>query len=89
VKKPIDKSAPTLGRGSVSAAEVLTLRECGRRLGLGPRIMREAQRQGLRTVLLGRLKFVLGCDVLDFFLRLADAQAGGARGDEDVGGPMA
>ena len=32
--KPLD-TTPTTGRGSVSAGEVLSLREFGRRLGLG------------------------------------------------------
>jgi hypothetical protein len=76
VRKPLDKN-PMIGRGSVRADEVLTLREFGRRLGLASRALCDCQRGGLRTVLCGRVKFVIGADALDYFRRLADAQASG------------
>jgi hypothetical protein len=56
----------------------LTLREFGRRLGLGNRALCDAQRQGLRAVLFGRVKFIVGSDALDFFRRLAGDGNGGA-----------
>ena len=74
MKRPADK-APTIGRGSVSANEVITLRECGRRLGFASRALCDFQRQGMRTILAGRVKLVLGSDLLDFFQRLAERQA--------------
>lgn len=55
--------ATTTGVRSVSFTEVMTMREFGRRLGLGPRGLCDAQRQGLRTILFGRTKYVLGQDV--------------------------
>ncbi len=71
--------------GSVAAGEVMPLREFGRRMGLASRALADAQRHGLRTVLFGRCKFVLGSDVLGWFNRLAaqqgrpvDGQHGGA-----------
>ncbi|MGA2063837.1 MAG: hypothetical protein ABSG86_02660 [Thermoguttaceae bacterium] len=66
--------------GSVSAGEVLCLREFGRRLNLADRALADAQREGLRTILFGRNKYVLGCDALDWFKRLRDQQADQAAG---------
>jgi hypothetical protein len=66
--KSRDKAfAPRPGSGSVSTHEVLTLREFGRRLGLGNKALCDCQRQGLRTILCGRVKFVLGKDALAWF----------------------
>ncbi len=70
-----DKKRPPTGHGSVSSDEVMTLREFGRRLGLASRALCEAQRSGLRTVLFGRCKFVLGSDALEWFGRLAEEQS--------------
>ena len=42
--------------------------------------IRMARVAGLRLVTFGRQKFVLGSDVLDFFKRLAEQQAG--RGEQ-------
>jgi hypothetical protein len=74
MKRSAGDSTPKKGCGSVSIAEVMTLREFGRRLGLGQRACCDAQRQGLRTVLFGRSKFVLGQDVVPWFRRLAEDQ---------------
>jgi hypothetical protein len=52
----------------------MTMREFGRRLGLGPRGLCDAQRQGLRTILFGRTKYVLGQDVVAWFRQLAEEQ---------------
>ena len=67
---------PTLG--SVHSDEVLPLREFGRRMGLASRALADAQRQGLRTVLFGRMKYVLGSDALAWFQGLAERQKGPA-----------
>jgi len=58
----------------------LTLREFGRRLNLAARALADAQRQGLPTVLFGRVKFVMGSDALEWFRGLA------ARGGDEAGG---
>lgn len=76
MKKPLDKTqSARIGYGSILASEVMTLREFGRRLGLGPRALCDAQRQGLRAVLFGRVKYVVGADAIDFFRQLAEQQA--------------
>jgi hypothetical protein len=80
MKRTLEKS-PTIGRGSVRADEVMSLREFGRRLGLASRALCDAQRAGLKTVLLGRTKYVIGKHALQFFERLA-AEAQGAEGGE-------
>jgi len=82
--RPRDPASPMMGRGSVRADEVITLREFGRRLGLGNRALCDAQRQGLRTVLFGRVKFVLGADALGFFRRLADGDGDGDGGPAEL-----
>lgn len=66
--------APKTGVGSVSFTEVMTMREFGRRLGLAQYACSDAQRRGLRTILFGRTKFVLGQDVIAWFRRLAEEQ---------------
>jgi len=73
VKRPQEK--PT-GHGSVSAQEVLTLREFGRRLGLAKQALCDAQRAGLKTAIVGRVKFVVGSDAVEWFKLLAERQAG-------------
>lgn len=74
--RPEDRT-PSVGNGSVRADEVLTLREAGRRLGLGTRALCDAQRRGLRTILFGRIKLVLGDDVVTWARRLAEDQTRG------------
>jgi hypothetical protein len=74
MKRTADESAHKRGSGSVSVNEVMTMREFGRRLGLGQKACCDAQRQGLRTILFGRCKFVLGEDVIAWFRRLAEEQ---------------
>jgi hypothetical protein len=72
MRRKIDDSVRTNGSGSVSVNEVMTLREFGRRLGLAQRACCDAQRQGLRTIIFGRCKFVLGEDVVAWFRRLGE-----------------
>lgn len=74
-----EDSVPTTGNGSVSFTEVMPLREFGRRLGLARRALADAQRKGLRTVLFGRCKFVLGQDAIAWFRRLAEEQESNRR----------
>ena len=69
------KETPTTGRGSVRPDELLTMREAGRRLGFASRSLCDFQRQGLRTILAGRVKLILGRDLLTFVAKLADEQA--------------
>jgi hypothetical protein len=71
VKRTLD-TTPTTGRGSIRADELVDLRTFGKRLGLGPRILCDLQRAGLRTVLLGRRKYIIGKWALEF----AEQQAG-------------
>ncbi len=65
---------PKPSYGSISAGEVMPMTEFQRRFGLAYKSMREAQQQGLRTITLGRRKYVLGSDVLAFFEKLAAIQ---------------
>jgi hypothetical protein len=51
--------------------------EFGRRLGFADKALADAQRAGLRTILFGRCKFVLGSDALDWFRRLGEQQTTG------------
>ncbi len=55
------------GWGSIHEGEVLPLREAARRLGWGQKTIRAAQRAGLRTIAMGRLKYIVGSDLLKFF----------------------
>ena len=74
MKRPTEPAPRQLG--SISAGEVMPMSEFGRRLNLKNQALADAQRAGLRTILFGRCKYVLGSDALDWFRRLADAQAG-------------
>jgi len=68
----------TTGSGSIRTDEVMTLREFGRRLGLASRALCDCQRNGLRTVLVGRTKYVVGRHAVEWFGKLAERQAGGS-----------
>jgi len=76
MKRPLSK-APVRQLGSISADELLPMREFGRRLDLHDKCLSDAQKAGLRTIGFGRQKFVLGSDAIDFFRKLAAQQAGG------------
>jgi hypothetical protein len=76
MKRPVDPT-PTVGRGSISAHEVLTLREFGRRLGLANKALCDAQKAGLKTALVGRVKFVVGAHAVEWFRQQAEQQAAG------------
>ena len=80
MKRPTE--APPRACGSIHAGEVLSMAEFGRRLGFADKALSDAQKAGLRTILFGRCKFVLGSDALVWFRRLAEHQAGGENGGE-------
>jgi hypothetical protein len=75
-------NAPGFGFGSVRADEVLPLREAARRLGFAQDALRKAQSHGLRTVRFGKLRYVRGADVLDFFAALIEGQTATQRSPE-------
>ncbi len=81
MKRP-QEQAPTIGRGSIHADELIDLRTFGKRLGLGPRVLCDLQRAGLRTCLLGRRKYVVGRWALDFAEQQASDHGQGGDGDE-------
>jgi hypothetical protein len=81
LKRPTD-TTPSIGRGSVSAGEVLTLREFGRRLGLANKALCDCQKSGLKTALVGRVKFVCGSHAIKWFHDQAERQAGDQAGDQ-------
>jgi hypothetical protein len=76
--------APSAGRGggSIRADELLPFSEAARRLGWCAKSRRFAQRDGLRVIRYGRFQYVLGTDLLDFFRRLAEGQAGQGGGND-------
>jgi hypothetical protein len=76
MKRPLDKPTPR-PLGSIHRDEALPLAEFGRRMNLGNEALADAQRAGLRTILFGRVKYVLGDDALRWFQQLAERQGGG------------
>jgi hypothetical protein len=78
VKHPPTIPAAADARGSVRADELIDLRTFGRRLGLGPRVLCDLQRAGLKTVLLGRKKFLIGKWALEF----CEQQAANGQGEQ-------
>jgi hypothetical protein len=70
-------TAPPPTRGSIHRDELLPFAVAAARLGWCAKSRRFAQRDGLRVVRYGRHQYVLGADVLDFFRKLAERQAGG------------
>ncbi|MBN2294909.1 MAG: hypothetical protein JXM70_20950 [Pirellulales bacterium] len=59
------------GWGSIHADESLPLREASRRLGWGYRTARKAQRNGLKVVQIGSLKYTRGDWIAEYLDRLA------------------
>jgi hypothetical protein len=72
MKRPTDP--PPRSLGSVHRDEAMPLKEFGRRMNLANRALADAQRAGLKTVLFGRVKFVLGSDAIDWFKQLGEQQ---------------
>ncbi|MCX7424377.1 MAG: hypothetical protein NTW96_01865 [Planctomycetia bacterium] len=81
--RPKQTALPKLyvGSGSVRSDEVLSLREFGRRLGLARRALCDCQRNGLRCVVVGRAKYIIGSDALAWFAQQAAKQAAGGGDD--------
>jgi len=70
MRKPLDKPTPRFG--SIAIGETLPLREAARRLGWGSRMTAEAQRMGLRAILVGRAKITTGKWINDFIEKMAE-----------------
>jgi hypothetical protein len=81
MKRPIDKLVPA--RGSIQGDELLLFSEAASRLGWCTKSRRFAIRDGLRVVRYGRYQYVLGTDILAFFQKLADQQAGQQGGSDE------
>ena len=75
MKPPLDK-APPPSRGSIRRDEITLFAEAARRLGSCAKSRRKAARR-VALISYGRYQYVLGADVLDFFLKLAEQQAAG------------
>ncbi len=77
MKRPTKHSnkSPIIGYGSIRVDEDMPLREAARRLGWEQKTIRRAQREGLKTIVFGRFKYVRGSDVHAFFDKLAEEQA--------------
>lgn len=58
---------------SVRADEILSLREFGRRLKIGPRLLCEMQRNGFPVALVGRTKYIVGRLAMDWFAQQTEA----------------
>ncbi len=67
----------TPARGSIRADEVLPLGEFCRRLNIGVKTWRGMRDSGLRSAKIGKQRFIVGADAVQFFAKLAE------RGDGD------
>jgi hypothetical protein len=76
---PAVKPAPA--PGVICDGEVYRLREVCRRLGWKEHALRKAREAGLRMIIFGREKYVLGADILGFFKNLAEQPAVGDGGE--------
>jgi hypothetical protein len=76
MKRPLDK-APPPAFGSIVAGEIVLVRELCRRLNWERKTLSHAKQEGLITIRFGRSDYVRGDDVLAFFGKLAEQQAGG------------
>ncbi len=68
--------------GSIRCGEIMLASEACRRLRWGRKTFGHARRQGLPAVKFGRLVFIRGDDVVQFFSRLAAEQNGENRGQQ-------
>ncbi len=80
MRKPTAPHDSAPGPRSISAHEVTTLREFGRRLNLGKQALCDAQRHGLPTVTVGRVKFVVGAQAVAWFTAQAQQQGATEQG---------
>jgi hypothetical protein len=77
--KPLD--SPRSALGAIRRDEVLPFATAAARLGWCAKSRRYAQRDGLRVIRYGRHQYVTGADLLDWFRKLAEQQAGGEGGN--------
>ena len=64
MRKPTE--APPRSLGSIHRDEVLPLREAARRMGWANKMISDVQKAGLKTVTIGRMKYVTGAAIYDF-----------------------
>ena len=84
MKRPATTADSRLVAGGVVCdGEVYRLQELKKRLGWGEHAVRQARVGGLRLIVFGREKYVLGRDVLDFFAKLGERQTGGDQAKEE------
>jgi hypothetical protein len=76
MKRPTPAPDPAPRFGSILPGEVMPLAEAARRLGWQKRMTIDAQKMGLRSVLIGRRKYTTGDWVLQFVEAQAQQQAG-------------
>jgi hypothetical protein len=75
MKRPTTIPRPALS--PILADAVYSKRVLCNALGWEHRTFRNAAKAGLRIIAFGKQRFILGRDVLDFFLRLAEQQSNG------------
>jgi hypothetical protein len=80
MKHPSTSQAPPVG-GSIRADEVLPLAEFCRRLRIGRKTWYSMKAAGLRSCEIGKQRYIIGRDVLDFFAKLTEQQAGKGAND--------
>jgi hypothetical protein len=69
-----DTTAPATGPQVISDLEAYPLREAARRMRWGTRLTCQLQDAGLATFTVGRVKYILGEDILAFFRKARDEQ---------------
>jgi hypothetical protein len=74
MKRPLEK-AQSVG-GSIRADEVLPLAEFCRRLRIGRKTWYTMKAAGLRSCEIGKQRYIVGRDAVDFFATLAERQGG-------------
>ena len=87
MKRPV--TTPPRSLGSIHRDEVLPLREAARRMGWASRMVADVQRMGLKTVVIGRMKYTTGAAVYQLVERMmhqAGDQAEQQADDQGQGG---
>lgn len=82
MRKPNPATA-SVGPGSIRADELMPLAEFCRRLRIGRKTWYRMKSAGLRSAEIGKQRYILGHDALDFFAKLAQRQ-GGVEGHADA-----
>ena len=73
-RSPVTSATP--GPSSIRIDEALTKTEFLHRLKIGNTSWNTMRAAGLRSVLIGRQRYVLGADALAFFTKMAERQDG-------------